>query len=182
MCVCVCIYIYTMCAKLLPSCLTLCEPMDCSSPGYSVHAVLQARILEWGCHALLQGIFLTRNWTCISYVSYFGRLVLYHWRNLGNPYIEMCIQNLSSLHLHPLSHSKTFSKCPQVHSPLWAVKAQGINKVQSRPQAPHTRLQTQLNKYPCARTVSSVPEVDEAATGSMMRNRNASSRCCWGIN
>ena len=57
---CVCVYIY-MCAKLLQSCLTLCEPMDCSSPGYSVHEVLQARILEWGCHALLQGIFLTQG-------------------------------------------------------------------------------------------------------------------------
>ena len=29
------------------SCLTLCNPMDCSPPGSSVHAVLQARILEW---------------------------------------------------------------------------------------------------------------------------------------
>ena len=29
------------------SCLTLCDPVDCSPPGSSVHAVLQARILEW---------------------------------------------------------------------------------------------------------------------------------------
>ena len=29
------------------SCLTLCDPMDCSSPGSSVHGILQARILEW---------------------------------------------------------------------------------------------------------------------------------------
>ena len=29
------------------SCLTLCNPMDCSTPGSSVHGVLQARILEW---------------------------------------------------------------------------------------------------------------------------------------
>ena len=28
-------------------CLTLCDPMDCSPPGSSVHAILQARILEW---------------------------------------------------------------------------------------------------------------------------------------
>ena len=40
-------YIYVcMCVKLLQSCPTLCDPMDCSSPGSSVHAVLQARILE----------------------------------------------------------------------------------------------------------------------------------------
>ena len=29
------------------SCLTLCDPMDCSPPGSSVHGILQARILEW---------------------------------------------------------------------------------------------------------------------------------------
>ena len=31
------------------SCLTLCDPMDCSLPGSSVHEILQARILEWVC-------------------------------------------------------------------------------------------------------------------------------------
>ena len=36
-----------VCAKLLQSCLTLCNPMDCSPPGSSVHGILQARILEW---------------------------------------------------------------------------------------------------------------------------------------
>ena len=34
-------------AKLLQSCLILCESMDSSSPGSSVHGILQARILEW---------------------------------------------------------------------------------------------------------------------------------------
>ena len=37
-------------AKLLQSCPTFCNPMDCSLPGSSVHGILQARIL-------LQGIF-----------------------------------------------------------------------------------------------------------------------------
>ena len=32
---------------VLKSCLTLCDPMDCSLPGSSVHGVLQAEILEW---------------------------------------------------------------------------------------------------------------------------------------
>ena len=34
-------------AKSLQSCPTLCDPMDCSPPGSSVHGILQARILEW---------------------------------------------------------------------------------------------------------------------------------------
>ena len=34
-------------AKSLQSCLTLCDPMDFSPPGFSVHGTLQARTLEW---------------------------------------------------------------------------------------------------------------------------------------
>ena len=48
-------------AKLLQSCLTLCGPMDCSPPGFSVLGILQARILEWVARALLQEIFLTQG-------------------------------------------------------------------------------------------------------------------------
>ena len=36
-----------VCAKSLQLCLTLCNPMDCSPSGSSVHGILQARILEW---------------------------------------------------------------------------------------------------------------------------------------
>ena len=34
-------------AKSLQSCPTLCDPMDCSLPGSSIHGIFQARILEW---------------------------------------------------------------------------------------------------------------------------------------
>ena len=42
-------------------CPTLCDPMDCSLPGSSVHGILPVRIKEWVCHALHQGIFLTQE-------------------------------------------------------------------------------------------------------------------------
>ena len=35
-------------AKSLQLCPTLCDPMDCSLPGSSVHGIFQARVLEWG--------------------------------------------------------------------------------------------------------------------------------------
>ena len=38
-------------------CLTLCDPMDCSPPGFSVHRILQARILEWVVISFSRGIF-----------------------------------------------------------------------------------------------------------------------------
>ena len=36
-----------LCAKSLQACLALCDPMDCSPPGSSVHGTLQPRMLEW---------------------------------------------------------------------------------------------------------------------------------------
>ena len=36
-----------VCVKLLQSCPTLCGPIDCSPPGFSVLGILQARILQW---------------------------------------------------------------------------------------------------------------------------------------
>ena len=47
-------------AKLLQSCLTLCDPMDCSSPGSSVH-VIPGKNTGVGCHFLFQGIFPTQG-------------------------------------------------------------------------------------------------------------------------
>ena len=38
----------TAAAKLLQSCPTLCDPMNCSLPGSSIHGIFQARVLEWG--------------------------------------------------------------------------------------------------------------------------------------
>ena len=35
-------------AKSLQSCPTLCDPMDCSLRGSTVHGIFQARVLEWG--------------------------------------------------------------------------------------------------------------------------------------
>ena len=38
---------YSVCVLVAQSCLTLCNPMDCRPPSFSVHGILQARILEW---------------------------------------------------------------------------------------------------------------------------------------
>ena len=36
-----------MCVLVAKLCLTLCDPVDCSPPGSSVHGILQANLLEW---------------------------------------------------------------------------------------------------------------------------------------
>ena len=42
-------------AKLLQSCLTLCDPMGYSLPGSSIHGIFQARVLEWGAITFSEG-------------------------------------------------------------------------------------------------------------------------------
>ena len=69
-------------------CLTLCDPMDCSPSGSSVHEILQARILEWEwrrIHSLLQGIFPIQG----SNSSFLHcRQILYHLSLQGRPWEE----------------------------------------------------------------------------------------------
>ena len=48
-------------AKSIQSCSTLCYPMDHSLPGSSVHGILPGKNTGVGCHALLQGLFLTQG-------------------------------------------------------------------------------------------------------------------------
>ena len=56
---------YVRCAKSLQLCLTLCNPMDHSPPGSSVHGILQARILEWVTISFRWSSW-PRDWTHVS--------------------------------------------------------------------------------------------------------------------
>ena len=49
-----------VCTKSFQLCLTLCNPIDCSPPGSSVHGDLPGKDTRVAYHALLQGIFLTQ--------------------------------------------------------------------------------------------------------------------------
>ena len=60
-------------AKWLQSCLTLCDPMDCSLPGSSVHGIPQARILEWVAISFSWGASRPRDQTCVP-------LCVLHWQ------------------------------------------------------------------------------------------------------
>ena len=54
----------------------LCDPMDWSPPGSSVHGILQARILEWVAISSSRESSWPRDWTLISCT---GKRILYHW-------------------------------------------------------------------------------------------------------
>ena len=51
------------------SCLTLCDPIDCSPPGSSVHEIFQTRILEWAAISYYGGSSRPRDEACILCIS-----------------------------------------------------------------------------------------------------------------
>ena len=56
-------------AQSLQQCLTLCDPVDYSLPGSSVHGILQARILEWVALPSSRGSFWPRDRTHDSWIE-----------------------------------------------------------------------------------------------------------------
>ena len=79
-------------SEVAQSCLTLCDPMDCSLPGSSVHEILQARILEWVAISFSREIFLTHG---------------------SNPGLQHCRQTL-----YTLSHQGTYIPI-KIHINIW---------------------------------------------------------------
>ena len=53
-------------SEVAQSCPTLCNPMDCSLPGSSVHGIFQARVLEWGAISFSRGSSRPRDRTQVS--------------------------------------------------------------------------------------------------------------------
>ena len=92
-------------AKLLQLDPTLCDPVDCSPPGSSVHGILQARILEWVAMPSSRGIFPTQG-------SNQNLLCLLHWQvsslppsHLGSPILHILACLRSDLEKEMATHS-----------------------------------------------------------------------------
>ena len=87
-------------------CLTLCNPMDCSLPGPSVHGILQARILEWIAIPFSRGSSQLRDWNWVSCIT--GRFFT-DWTtrtsklNKALPQRNLLAEGLNLGHLHVLS-------------------------------------------------------------------------------
>ena len=78
------------CVLVDHSCQTLCDPVDRSPPGSSVHGVLQARILEWVAMPSSRGSSQSMNIIQVSYVSGIVKCILYHYCHLESPSSLIC--------------------------------------------------------------------------------------------
>ena len=78
------VVVVTSLCLVAQSCLTLCDPLDCSPQGSSVHGDSPGKNTEMGCHALLQGIFPTQQSNLGP--QHCGQ-ILYHLSHQGSPRI-----------------------------------------------------------------------------------------------
>ena len=76
------LYFSAAAAAQLLSRVRLCDPVDCSPPGSSVHGILQARILEWVAISSSRGSSRPRDGTYVSCISCISRWILYHYCHL----------------------------------------------------------------------------------------------------
>ena len=67
--------------------------MDYSPPGFSVHGISQARILEWVAISYSRGSSKPRDWTHISCSSCPGRQILYQWASCEGPLLSLSIRS-----------------------------------------------------------------------------------------
>ena len=86
-CVCLCVFVCVCVCVCAQSCLTLCDLLECSLPGSSVHGILQARMLECVAISFSRRSSHPKDWTCISCVSCMDPLPVYH---LGSPGPWIC--------------------------------------------------------------------------------------------
>ena len=62
-------YLHAWVSEVAQSCLTLCNPINCSLPGSSIHGIFQARVLEWVAISFSRGSSQPRDWTQVSHIA-----------------------------------------------------------------------------------------------------------------
>ena len=154
-------------SEVTQSCPTLCDPMDCSLPGSSVHGIFQAIALEWIAISFSRGSSQPRDWTRVSRILdrrftfwatrevlgvYKPRILVNSWNYLV---INILLVSLENAHVFCLSHQACFHLLDILKSPLlcfvkhtdWLYISLWIHSthLQVRNQAEGIQLRTSLN-------------------------------------
>ena len=99
---------YTLCCcccLVIKLCPTLCNPVDSSPPGSSVHGIFQARILESVAISFSKGFSQPRDWTRISWIGKW----IYHWATWEKPLIHYSVGQIGNQKT-PSSSFSSFSR------------------------------------------------------------------------
>ena len=111
--------------EVAQSCLTLCNPMDCSLPGSSVHGIFQARLLEWVAISFSSGSSQPKDQNWVSHTAD-RRFTVWAtmYRSSANPWTVLCQAPLSV----EFSRQDYWSGLP-FPSPKWIDLPPRYNKV-----------------------------------------------------
>ena len=110
------IHLYTymylcMHVKLLHSCPTLCNPMECSLPGSFVHGISQARRLEWVAISSSRGIFPTQESSPRLLWLLHCRQILYWWATTEALCVCVCVCAHTYMHIYIQMYKIILCKC-----------------------------------------------------------------------
>ena len=97
---------YCLASKL---CLTLCDPMDCSPPGSSIHRISQVRLLEWVAVSFSRGSSRPRGQTQVSRIVD-KRFTIWATREVIKEYIQCLATSKSKALPEPLERTQPCKK------------------------------------------------------------------------
>ena len=112
-------------SEVTQSCPTLCDPMDCSRPGSSVHGIFQAIVLEWIAISFSRGSSQPRDWTQVSH-TVDRRFTIWATREVPLWNRGVLVKNVVSIPLqdHGISLRGILTLVSITH---WEDKIEGLN-------------------------------------------------------
>ena len=119
------------------SCLTLCDPMNCSSPGSSIHGIFYVKILEWVAIPFSRDSFWPRDQTWVSCISCIAgwvfiaeppgkTLILWHHLTEVNLHMSQLLSNKLEESMEAWAHYNRFAF---TENWLWIQPLLGISSV-----------------------------------------------------
>ena len=130
-------------------CPTLCDPMDCNLPGFSIHGILQARILEWVTISFSRGSSWPRDWTRASSIGG-RRFNLWATREAPTTYKVMSkwsiVRNVVLSVVNKLTYTSVQFSCSVMSDPLQPHELQ-----HARPPCPSSTPGVYPNSCPSSR-------------------------------
>ena len=104
-------------SEVAQSCPTLCNPMDCSLPGSSVHGIFQATVLEWIAISFSRGSSWPRDWTQVSYIVD-TRFTVWATREVIHSFNSACV-DIYVLSKYEYASFVTCTPGPWAHASEW---------------------------------------------------------------
>ena len=110
--------IWNCCCLVTKLCLTLCNAMNCSPPGFFVHGISQARLLKWVATSFSRGSTQPRDETCVSFLA--DRLFTIEPPGKPHSCIKLILTIPLNINDHVFDGGLVTKSCPTLVTP-WTI-------------------------------------------------------------